>query len=60
MKKSAVMMLVVLGLALTMTSVRAQENAGADEDKFSFGKIVSVSAQQITVKEYDFAKDAEC
>lgn len=30
----------------------------ADEDKFSFGKVVSVAEGQVTVKEYDFVKDA--
>lgn len=48
----------VLGVSciLSLTPVRAQENV---EDKFSFGKVVSVTDQQITVKEYDFAKDAD-
>ncbi len=31
----------------------------AEEDKFSFGKVVSVVDMDITVKEYDFAKDAD-
>ena len=54
----AVLMLVGLSCLLSLTPVRAQENA-TDEDKFSFGKIVSVGEGQITVKEYDFAKDAD-
>ncbi len=58
MKKSVVSILFVLCCAcvLRISSVAAQEN---NEDKFSFGKVVSVNAQQVTVKEYDFAKDAD-
>lgn len=52
---------VVLALALAglghISVVRAQE--AANEDKFSFGKVVSVAGQKIAVKEYDFAKDAD-
>ena len=58
MKKLMMVVLVALGLAFAVhvpVSV-AQEN---NEDKFSFGKVASVTAQQITVKEYDFAKDAD-
>ncbi|MEI8010896.1 MAG: hypothetical protein WCI27_00240 [Candidatus Omnitrophota bacterium] len=50
-------------LALTLAGlgnihiVRAQE--AANEDKFSFGKVVSIQGQKIAVKEYDFAKDAD-
>ncbi|MBF0122762.1 MAG: hypothetical protein HQL21_05070 [Candidatus Omnitrophica bacterium] len=60
MKKTlmAVLMMVGFSCLLSLTPVRAQENT-ADEDKFSFGKIVSVGEGQITVKEYDFAKDAD-
>lgn len=35
----------------------AQENI--NEDKFSFGKVVSINAQEVMVKEYDFARDAD-
>ena len=55
----AVLMLVGFSCLLSATPLRAQENAATDEDKFSFGKIVSVGEGQITVKEYDFAKDAD-
>ena len=52
---------IVLALALAglghISVVRAQE--AANEDKFSFGKVVSVAGQKIAVKEYDFAKDAD-
>lgn len=60
MKKTliAILMLVGLSCLLNAASLYAQENNG-DEDKFSFGKIVSVAEDQITVKEYDFAKDAD-
>ncbi|MBF0595545.1 MAG: hypothetical protein HQL22_11355 [Candidatus Omnitrophica bacterium] len=33
--------------------------APTEEDKFSFGKVVSMADGQITVKEYDFTKDAD-
>lgn len=33
--------------------------AANEEDKFSFGKVISVVDGQITVKEYDFTKDAD-
>jgi uncharacterized protein YuzE len=61
MKKSLMGVLFVLGVALlgNMAMAAAQENNAANEDKFSFGKIVSVNAQELTVKEYDFAKDAD-
>lgn len=46
-----------LGLVLiNMPASFAQEEGN---DKFSFGKVVSVAADSITVKEYDFAKDAD-
>ncbi|MBF0569656.1 MAG: hypothetical protein HQL18_02640 [Candidatus Omnitrophica bacterium] len=58
MKKFLIAVLAVLGFSclVSLTPVRAQENV---EDKFSFGKVVSVADQQITVKEYDFTKDAD-
>ncbi len=58
MKKISVRILFALCCAciLRVSAVAAQEN---NEDKFSFGKVVSVNAQQVTVKEYDFAKDAD-
>ena len=59
MKKFSVAVIIALGLAclVNIPVSRAQENA--NEDKFSFGKVVSVAGQQISVKEYDFAKDAD-
>jgi hypothetical protein len=58
MKRSIVAVLIALALVFVarLPVAVAQEN---NEDKFSFGKVVSVSAQQVTVKEYDFAKDAD-
>ena len=57
MKKFFVAVLLLLGLVLVyLPAASAQE---AENDKFSFGKVVSVTADQITVKEYDFAKDAD-
>ncbi len=58
MKKLMLVVLVAFGLAFAMQVpvAKAQEN---NEDKFSFGKVVSVSAQEVVVKEYDFAKDAD-
>jgi hypothetical protein len=58
MRKFAIVVFFVLGMLLTLnvSMSRAQENA---DDKFSFGKVVSISGQEITVKEYDFAKDAD-
>ncbi|MBF0618937.1 MAG: hypothetical protein HQL19_02090 [Candidatus Omnitrophica bacterium] len=57
MKKYLMGVVVVLALACSFKLAVAQDNA--EEDKFSFGKIVSVAADQITVKEYDFTKDAD-
>ena len=57
MKKFFVAVLFFLGLVLVHnTAAVAQE---AENDKFSFGKVVAVTASDITVKEYDFAKDAD-
>jgi cytoskeletal protein RodZ len=58
MRKTLLVAMAILGLSclLNLTPARAQEN---DEDKFSFGKVVSVAADSVTVKEYDFAKDAD-
>ncbi len=47
----------VLAFAAHIPAALAQENN--NEDKFSFGKVVNVSAQEVMVKEYDFAKDAD-
>ena len=47
----------VLAFAVHIPVSFAQENN--NEDKFSFGKVVSVNAQEVMVKEYDFAKDAD-
>ncbi len=58
MKKLMLAPLFALVLAFTVNMpVRAQENM--NEDKFSFGKVINVSAQEVVVKEYDFAKDAD-
>jgi len=67
MKKVLVMSLMVLGFTsiVHLTSVYAQAAAPApavvavEEDKFSFGKVIAVADTQITVKEYDFTKDAD-
>lgn len=57
MKKTFLAALFLLGLVLVnLPPAAAQE---AENDKFSFGKVVSVAADSITVKEYDFAKDAD-
>ena len=58
MKKLMLVALVAFGLvfAVNIPVSMAQEN---NEDKFSFGKVVSVTAQEVVVKEYDFAKDAD-
>ena len=58
MKKIIFATVLALGLAFAakVPVCAAQEK---DEDKFSFGKVVSVSGQEIKVKEYDFAKDAD-
>ncbi len=59
MRKTLLAVLMVLGLSciLHLAPAVAQENN--EEDKFSFGKVVSVAADSVTVKEYDFAKDAD-
>ena len=59
MKKWMMTSLLAFTLVCTasMTAVFAQEDN--NEDKFSFGKVVSVSGQEIMVREYDFAKDAD-
>ena len=46
-----------LAFAVNIPVSAAQENN--NEDKFSFGKVVTVNAQEVMVKEYDFAKDAD-
>ena len=46
-----------LAFAVNMPVSFAQEDN--NEDKFSFGKVVSINADQIMVREYDFAKDAD-
>jgi hypothetical protein len=57
MKKFFVAVLFFLGLAVSYLPVAGAQEA--ENDKFSFGKVVSVAADAITVKEYDFAKDAD-
>jgi len=37
----------------------AEVGAPASEDRFSFGKVISLVSNILTVKEYDFAKDAD-
>jgi hypothetical protein len=66
MKKRLLMVLMVLGIAsfAHLTPAFAQAAAPAapaatEEDKFSFGKVVSIADGQITVKEYDFTKDID-
>ena len=59
MKKSLMGVLFVLGVVLAANMPMAAAQEANNEDKFSFGKVVSVNAQEITVKEYDFAKDAD-
>lgn len=57
MKKYFMAALFFIGLVLVhLPTAVAQE---AENDKFSFGKVVSVTADQVTVREYDFAKDAD-
>lgn len=57
MRKFFVAVLFFLGLAVSyLPAAGAQET---ENDKFSFGKVVSVAADSIAVKEYDFAKDAD-
>ena len=57
MKKFFMAVLFFLGLVLTYTPVASAQEA--ENDKFSFGKVISVAADSITVKEYDFAKDTD-
>jgi hypothetical protein len=57
MKRAWVVVLMVAGvMTANFTASFAQE---AENDKFSFGKVVNVGSGEITVKEYDFAKDAD-
>ncbi|MBF0331279.1 MAG: hypothetical protein HQL17_05020 [Candidatus Omnitrophica bacterium] len=58
MRKFAMGVILAAGMIVTFnaSSVFAQENT---DDKFSFGKVVSVTSASIVVKEYDFAKDAD-
>ncbi len=57
MKTMILAVLLLVGVALV--GVRLSVAQEADTDKFSFGKVVSIAADQVTVKEYDFAKDAD-
>ncbi|MBF0485413.1 MAG: hypothetical protein HQL16_02750 [Candidatus Omnitrophica bacterium] len=57
MRKTLIAVLFFLGLVLINIPVSVAEEA--ENDKFSFGKVVNVAAGQITVKEYDFTKDAD-
>lgn len=70
MKKMILAVLFIVGVVLAGTRLGVAQEAvmgsaaavGAQEaenDKFSFGKVVSVGEDQITIKEYDFAKDAD-
>jgi FKBP-type peptidyl-prolyl cis-trans isomerase (trigger factor) len=57
MRKFFVAVLFFLGLVLVHTTTAVAKET--ENDKFSFGKVVAVTASDITVKEYDFAKDAD-
>jgi hypothetical protein len=57
MKKVVVSALLFMGIALSGVHIASAQEV--ENDKFSFGKVVSVAADQVTVKEYDFAKDAD-
>lgn len=57
MKKGIVAFM--LGAVLLISGAGFSAAQEIEGDKFSFGKVVSVGADQITVKEYDFAKDAD-
>lgn len=57
MKKMILAFLMVMGIVLA--GVRLSAAQEVDNDKFSFGKVMSVAADQVTIKEYDFAKDAD-
>ncbi len=45
--------------AAAAAPVAAAPVVGVEEDKFSFGKVVSVVDKLVTIKEYDFTKDAD-
>ncbi len=59
MKKLMVVPLFALALAFAVNVPVSFAQENNNEDKFSFGKVVSVNAQEVMVKEYDFAKDAD-
>lgn len=57
MKKMFIAWMISLMFCCTMMlNVSAQE---ADNDMFSFGQVVSIGDQQVTIKEYDFVQDAD-
>jgi hypothetical protein len=59
MKKLVIAPLFALALAFAVNIPVSIAQDNTNEDKFSFGKVVSVNAQEVMVKEYDFAKDAD-
>jgi hypothetical protein len=59
MKKLMLVPLVALAMAFAVNIPVAAAQENNNEDKFSFGKVLSVNAQEVMVKEYDFAKDAD-
>ena len=59
MKKLMLVPLFALALAFAANIPVSFAQENNNEDKFSFGKVLSVNAQEVVVKEYDFAKDAD-
>lgn len=57
MRKLMAVMFLFLSFSLVNVNIsRAQED---DNDKFSFGTVVAIAEGQVTIKEYDFANDAD-
>ncbi len=57
MKKMFVALMLGLMFCCMMSlSVKAQE---ADNDMFSFGQVVAIAENQVTIKEYDFVQDSD-
>ncbi len=57
MRKLMAVMFLFLSFVLVNVNIsRAQED---DNDKFSFGTVVAIAEGQVTIKEYDFANDAD-
>lgn len=55
-KRLLVFLFSVLFLGGLFSQVGAQE---ADDGMFSFGQVVTISGQELTIREYDFEKDAD-